>query len=82
VDPERTPGSAAVQHELQGRLQAALAKMDEDDREIILLRHGEQLSNQEAARSLGLSEAAASMRYLRAIRRLRAALLPEAGSTP
>jgi RNA polymerase sigma-70 factor (ECF subfamily) len=78
VDPERTPASAAVQQELQGRLQAALAHLEEDDREIILLRHAEQLSNQDAARALGLTEAAASMRYLRAIRRLRAALLPEA----
>jgi RNA polymerase sigma-70 factor (ECF subfamily) len=47
---------------------------------VILLRHREQLSNQEVAVALGLSEAAASMRYLRAVRRLRAALLPEGNS--
>ena len=40
------------------------------------VKHQEQLSNQEAAALLGLSEAAASMRYLRAVRRLRAELLP------
>src|SRR5437763_655996 len=61
------------------RLDAAVAELGEDDREVILMRHGEQLSNQEVAAALGLSEAAASMRYLRAVRRLRAALLPEGG---
>jgi RNA polymerase sigma-70 factor, ECF subfamily len=45
--------------------------LDETDREVILMRHVEQLSNQEVAQSLGLSEPAAGMRYLRAIRRLR-----------
>jgi RNA polymerase sigma-70 factor (ECF subfamily) len=47
-----------------------------DDREVILMRHHEALSNQEAAAALGLTEAAASMRYLRALRRLRAVLVP------
>jgi RNA polymerase sigma-70 factor (ECF subfamily) len=76
LDQELTPASAAIQHELQRRLDTAVAAMDEDDREVILMRHGEQLSNQEVAAALGLTEAAASMRYLRAVRRLRAALLP------
>lgn len=79
LDQERTPASEAIQRELQRKLDAAIADLDEDDREIILLRHREQLSNQQVAEGLGLSEAAASMRYLRAIRRLKAALLPEAG---
>src|SRR5437588_5565448 len=79
MDAEPTPASAAIRHELQGRLHEALEKLDEDDREVILLRHGEQLSNQEVAAVLGLTEPAASMRYLRAVRRLRAALLPEGG---
>ena len=51
--------------------------MDDDDREMVLMRHFEQLSNQEVATVLGLTEAAASMRYLRAIRRLRAHLAKE-----
>ena len=80
VDPERTPASEAIRRELQRRLDAAIADLDEDDREIILLRHREQLSNQDVARALGLSEAAASMRYLRAVRRLRDALVPGATS--
>jgi RNA polymerase sigma-70 factor (ECF subfamily) len=53
-------------------------RLEDDDREIVLLRHFEQLSNSEAAQVLGLSEAAAGMRHLRALRRLRAML----GETP
>jgi RNA polymerase sigma-70 factor, ECF subfamily len=75
LDPELTPASEAMRREMQRRLDAAIAELDEDDREIILLRHREQLANQDVAHTLGLSEAAASMRYLRAVRRLRAALL-------
>jgi RNA polymerase sigma-70 factor, ECF subfamily len=77
LDQELTPASAAIHHELQRRLDHAIADLDGDDREVILMRHREQLSNQQVAEALGLSEAAASMRYLRAVRRLRSALLPE-----
>ena len=66
-----TPASLAIRAELEHRFAEAVDHMDEDDREIILLRHFEQLSNQEAAQVLGVSDAAASMRYLRAVRRLR-----------
>ncbi len=76
LDQELTPASAAIQKELQKRLELAITQLEEDDREIILMRHAEQLSNQEVAGTLGLTEAAASMRYLRAVRRLRASLLP------
>src|SRR5262245_33914193 len=77
LDKEITPATAAVRHELQRRMQEAVAGLDEDDREIILMRHYEQLSNQEVALALNLSEAAASMRHLRAVRKLRAALQGE-----
>lgn len=80
LDRELTPASEAIRREMQRRLDAAIADLDEDDREIILLRHREQLANQDVADALGLSEAAASMRYLRAVRRLRAALLPDANN--
>lgn len=80
IDPERTPASAALQEELQRRLHAALEGLDEDDRDILLMRHFEQLSNQDVASALGLTEAAASMRYLRAIRRLRDVLAPPSNS--
>ena len=73
-DGELTPGAAATQRELAKRVEAAITKLGEQDGEIIIMRHYEQLSNQEVAQALGLSEPAASMRYLRAIRRLRAML--------
>src|SRR5262249_22670824 len=76
LDHEVTPASAAIRQELQRKLDAAVAGLGEDDREVILMRHREQLSNQGVAAALGLTEAAASMRYLRALRRLRSALLP------
>jgi len=76
LDPELTPASAALHHELQRRLESAIATLSEDDREVILMKHYEQLSNQEIAQFLELSEAAASMRYLRALRRLKAVLTP------
>lgn len=75
-DQELTPASAAIRKELEKRLQDALEEMNDDDREILLMRHFEQLGNQEVAQALGLTEAAASMRYLRAIRRLRDLLNP------
>jgi RNA polymerase sigma-70 factor (ECF subfamily) len=76
IDPERTPASEAVQRELQRRLHDAIEQLDEGDREVILMRHFEQFGNQEVAEALGLTEAAASMRYLRAVRRLRDLLAP------
>jgi len=78
IDRELTPASAAIRQEMQRRLEQAVATMDEADREMILMRHYEQLSNQEVALLLGLTEAAASMRYLRALRRLRTLLAGEA----
>jgi RNA polymerase sigma-70 factor (ECF subfamily) len=61
--------------ELQHRFEAAICDLNEQDQEIILMRHFEHLSNQEAALALNLTEPAASMRYLRAMRRLREILL-------
>jgi RNA polymerase sigma-70 factor (ECF subfamily) len=71
IDQEPTPASAAIRRELERRLHAALERLDENDRDMIFMRHFEQLANQDVAAALGLTEAAASMRYLRAIRRLR-----------
>lgn len=73
-DAELTPAAAAIRHELQLRFRAALEALSEQDREVVLMRHVEQLSNQDVALALGLSEPAAGMRYLRALRRLRALL--------
>jgi RNA polymerase sigma-70 factor, ECF subfamily len=73
-DPQLTPAAAATQRELAVHVQAAIEQLDENDREIILMRHYEQLSNQEIATALQLTEPAASMRYLRALKRLRRTL--------
>lgn len=70
-DPQMTPQAAATMQELAKRFALAVEDLEEQDRDVILMRHFEQLSNQEVAQTLGLSEPAASMRYLRAIRRLR-----------
>ncbi len=73
-DDELTPAAANIRKELEARFLAALDQMDEEDREILLMRHFEQLGNSETAEALGLSAAAAGMRHLRALRRLRAIL--------
>lgn len=73
-DPQLTPSAAATWQETLRRFQEAVERLDTIDREIILMRHFEKLSNQEAAQVLGLTSAAASMRYLRAVRRLRGLL--------
>ena len=77
IDPEQTPSSAAITEELRRKLAAAIDLLNDADRDIILMRHEEQLSNQEVAVVYQLTEAAASMRYLRALRKLRTVLLPE-----
>jgi RNA polymerase sigma-70 factor (ECF subfamily) len=66
-----TPAAAATQAEMAKLVEAAITKLPDQDCEIIIMRHYEQLSNQEIAQALNLTEPAASMRYLRAIRRLK-----------
>ena len=82
IDTERTPTSEAIRNELQRRLSDAIDQLSDDDRDIVLMRHHEALSNQEVANALGLTEAAASMRYLRALRRLRTVLVPDGAELP
>jgi RNA polymerase sigma-70 factor (ECF subfamily) len=66
-----TPSQAFLRAELQMYIQEALAEMEPLDREVLALRHYEQLSNRETAEVLGLSEAAASIRFMRALRKLK-----------
>ena len=74
-----SPTQAAARAELQLHLQQALNSMDPMDREVLTLRHFEELNNNETAAALGISKTAASNRYVRALRRLRHILagLPE-----
>lgn len=76
-DPAMTPAAVATQREIAGRVEAAIERLDDADREVILMRHYEHLSNLEIAEVLGLNPPAASMRYLRAVRRLRVILEQE-----
>ncbi len=76
----RRPSEAAIRAEEKRRLQDALDLMDPIDREVLVLRHFEQLSNGECARVLGLRESAATKRYLRALRRLKEILSPGPGA--
>jgi RNA polymerase sigma-70 factor (ECF subfamily) len=69
----------AARHELKLRLQEALDAMDPIDREVLALRHFEQLSPAETARVLGIKEKAASMRYVRALRRFKEILKSRGG---
>ena len=70
-DAELTPAASALRKEMEERFVLALDKLEESEREIIIMRHSEHLGNGEVAEALGLSASAAGMRYLRAIRRLR-----------
>lgn len=79
-----SPSQVAMRAELRVRVQEALDSMSLLDREVLALRHFEQLNNSEAAQVLGLSEAAASNRFMRALKRLKAILssVPGADEPP
>jgi RNA polymerase sigma-70 factor (ECF subfamily) len=70
-----SPSWVASAAEMAEQLRQALERLDNDERELILMRHFEQLSNRDAAKVLGVSDAAASKRYVRALERLRGVLL-------
>jgi RNA polymerase sigma-70 factor, ECF subfamily len=73
------PSEAAIRAEIKVRVQEALDSMRPMDREVLALRHFEQLSRVEIAQVLDVSEAAAGKRYIRALERLREALGRSAG---
>jgi RNA polymerase sigma-70 factor (ECF subfamily) len=66
-----TASQAAMRVELKLRVQEALNSMDPHDREVLILRHFEELSNAEAAQVLGIKPSAAVNRYVRALKRLK-----------
>ena len=69
-----SPTEAAVRAEQMLRVQEAVNALDPLDREIIALRNFEEMTRAEAAEALGIEEAAAAKRYVRAIKRLKDAL--------
>ena len=74
-----SPSQAALREELSNQLQTSLQSMNDIDREVLALRHFEQLSNKETAQILGISDQASSDRYMRALARLKNVLrvMPE-----
>lgn len=69
-----SPSHAAMKAEHERRVQDALQRMDACDREVLTLRHFEQLNNNETAIVLQIEESAASKRYTRALKRLQVVL--------
>jgi RNA polymerase sigma-70 factor (ECF subfamily) len=74
LDHLTSPSEAALRAEMSQKLNEALSEMKDMDREVLALRHFEQLTNREAAQVLGISEQAASDRYIRALSRLKSAM--------
>ena len=74
LDTAGTPSRHAMRNEQAQQLEDALEGMKEVDREIIVLRHFEHLTNKEAASVLELTEPATSLRHMRALKRLRGTL--------
>ena len=68
---QTSPSQAAVRAEQVVRLQEALNTLDPVDREVLALRHFEQLTAAETSRVLDISEEAAAKRYIRALKRLK-----------
>jgi len=69
-----SPSMAAVREEMSKQLDTAMQSMNDIDREVLALRHFEELTNAETAQVLDMSEQAASARYIRAIGRLKIVL--------
>jgi RNA polymerase sigma-70 factor (ECF subfamily) len=74
-----SPSARLRRQEVCARVQAALAQLAEHDREVLVLRHLEQLSTREIAAVLGITEGAVYTRHLRALERLRTLLGKELG---
>lgn len=75
--PGSSPSQRAARRELCARVQAALAKLPERDREVLVLRHVEHLSTKEVGAVIGIREGTVRVRLLRALQRLRDVLRVE-----
>jgi RNA polymerase sigma-70 factor (ECF subfamily) len=78
------PLEAAIRAERRRKVQNALDALEPAEREVLALRHFEEFTNVETARVLNISEAAASKRYLRALRKIKSVLVrdPDAIGEP
>jgi RNA polymerase sigma-70 factor (ECF subfamily) len=75
ADSLTTPSQCLVRKETLASMRSAVEQLAEADREVLILRHLEELSNNEVALILGIDKYAASKRYLRALQRLRGVML-------
>jgi RNA polymerase sigma-70 factor (ECF subfamily) len=75
LTPDSTPSQRLIEREFVERVRQAIAQLAEADRDALVLRNLEWLSNLETARVLGIDPATASRRYGRAVLRLRDLLL-------
>ncbi len=66
-----SPSRRLIRDELRQRVRAALEATSPRDREILVMRHLEEMSAAEIAASLGITEGAAKARHTRALERLR-----------
>lgn len=82
IDRGSSPSVQLLRKELRERVQSALADLKPSDREVLVMRHLEQMSIGEIAATLELSESAVKMRRLRAIQRLRQLLDSKDGKSP
>ena len=69
-----SPSNGAVQKESRDKVRSALMQLSNHDREVLVLLYLEQVSIHEASEVLGISQRAANMRHLRALRRIRPVL--------
>ena len=74
VESGISPSGVAIREEERAALDEALGSLNSEDREILFMRHFEQLSNKEIASILSLTPGGASLRHLKALSRLQAAL--------
>ena len=70
-----SPSRAAARADILTTVQATIEGMDPMDREVLALRHFEELTNSEVAEALGIEQKAASIRYIRALKRLKEILV-------
>jgi len=71
INPGTSPSEAAGREELRQKVRQAVDLLKESDREILWMRHYDQLTFPEAARVLGIKESAATLRYVRALERFK-----------
>ena len=78
---DTSPSQVAVRQETVKRIEQDIGQMEDIDQEVLALRHFEDLTNQEVAESLGIQQKAASIRYMRALKRLKEILASTQGFT-